>query len=345
MAQPRRSRRKDPQDENQPLSMAPEIASKALTDRIGAHIDPYSDEMEVKHNIEGSNFQDIVFLRQSNDLAERKIQEQTVANAALQEELAEMKARFANDLTNRGRENIDADAGIDKDDTISAALAEARAANAELQKQVAVLSAERSGAADETEQLARPAGSSFNIQNEMGLGKNRKDREIYKALLRNTRDLVLQAGINWELPWAKTPADAKAKLYAVARERHPILQRYVNDWATEEIVKQFIKNKRRHGYKKGFLVPPAEYAYLKANSAKRNPSAPRGRKSAKVAVVAAKKLAAKKKDVTAKASSSKAAGKAKARAKKVVVDEEDESMSEGFGSGRGGYGSADEEED
>ncbi|KAJ6538262.1 hypothetical protein DFH09DRAFT_893741, partial [Mycena vulgaris] len=104
--------------------------------------------------------------------------------------------------------------------------------------------------------IPRPAGSAgnnFNIQDAMGLGQNEKDRELYKALMRNTRDLVLQAGINWELAWAKTPAEAKAKLYAVARERHPILKRYVNDWATEELVKQYIKNKRRHGYRKGWL--------------------------------------------------------------------------------------------
>jgi hypothetical protein len=50
-----------------------------------------------------------------------------------------------------------------------------------------------------------------------------------------------------------------------AHKWHPILKRYENDWATEELVKQYIKNKRRHGYRKGFLERPAQYGYLKTN--------------------------------------------------------------------------------
>ncbi|KAJ7868166.1 hypothetical protein B0H13DRAFT_2064625 [Mycena leptocephala] len=73
---------------------------------------------------------------------------------------------------------------------------------------------------------------------------------------RTLRDLVLQARINWEVQWSEVPAASKAQLYAVARERHPYLARFTNDWATEEIVKQYIKNKRRHAYKNGWLEPP-----------------------------------------------------------------------------------------
>jgi hypothetical protein len=109
-----------------------------------------------------------------------------------------------------------------------------------------------------------------------------------------------------------------------ARERHPILKHFQNDWATEEIVKQYIKNKRRHGYKKGFLEPPTQYAYLKANSAKRDPSAPRGKRAD--AARTAKKAAVKK--AVAKKNSTSA--KAKGKKKMVVVDDDDdESMSEG----------------
>lgn len=59
-----------------------------------------------------------------------------------------------------------------------------------------------------------------------------------------------------------------------ARERHPILGRYVNDWATEELVRQYIKNKRKHAYAKRYLDVPDKYNYLKNNASKRS-AAPR----------------------------------------------------------------------
>ncbi|KAJ7780646.1 hypothetical protein DFH07DRAFT_949876 [Mycena maculata] len=318
-------------DENQPPPT--KDVSTALSDRINNHIDPYSDEMESKYNIEGSTYQDVVFLRQENDLALKQIEDQAAANAALQRELLALKARFGSDLTNQGL-SMSTEVASDNRNELSDELEKAKAANIELLKQVdALMSARQQGTnsdSDGIEMIPRPpgsAGNNFNIQDEMGLGRNAEDRERYKALMRNIRDLVLQAGINWEVPWAKVPAEAKGKLYAVARKRHPILKRYVNDWATEEIVKQYIKNKRCHGYTKGFLEPPAEYAYLKTNSSKRDQSAPRGRRN-KIpkAVVAVSKKAAQKKKTSAKAGSS---GQGKTKLKKQrVVDEEDEAMSD-----------------
>jgi hypothetical protein len=75
------------------------------------------------------------------------------------------------------------------------------------------------------------------------------------------RDLVGNARINWELPWAKVPTRDKAMLFEAvrlyiplsarqptevipqAREQNPFLARFNNDWATEELVKQYTKNK------------------------------------------------------------------------------------------------------
>ncbi|KAJ7204050.1 hypothetical protein GGX14DRAFT_398360 [Mycena pura] len=233
-------------DENTPLGQRPSASkntAKEVAARIAGHIDPYSDEMDVKFNIEGSAVQEVVFLRQSNDLAQQKILDQAAANAALADELAMLKARVTADITNQQGEAAAAAAG-DKEGELSDALARAKAANAVLRKQVEKLTAPDKVIDDAVDMVPRPAGSAgkdYNIQDEMGLGRKPENREIYKGLMRNTRDLTLQAGINWELPWAKTPAEAKAKLYAVARERHPILKRYVNDWATEELVKQYIK--------------------------------------------------------------------------------------------------------
>jgi hypothetical protein len=52
----------------------------------------------------------------------------------------------------------------------------------------------------------------------------------------------------------------------------------MNDWATEEIVKQYMKNKRKHHYRHGWLDVPERYKYLKNNSDKRNPNGSRRKK-------------------------------------------------------------------
>ncbi|KAJ7028736.1 hypothetical protein C8F04DRAFT_52437 [Mycena alexandri] len=167
------------------------------------------------------------------------------------------------------------------------------------------------------------AGNDFNIQDEMGLGGCDEDRQQYLTIMAETRDLVLEAGIKWEVPWSKTPAELKGKFYAVARERHPILKRYVNDWAAEELAKQFIKNRRRGAYRKQKLERPAQYAYLKDNSAKRDPSAPRGRQGVK-ATTKDKKSAAKKSSV-AKQGGSRTGMSAKAKGKRKAVEPEESS--------------------
>ncbi|KAJ6622204.1 hypothetical protein B0H10DRAFT_1944808 [Mycena sp. CBHHK59/15] len=144
---------------------------------------------------------------------------------------------------------------------------------------------------------------------------------------RNMHDLVHQAGINWELPWAETPAEAKGKLFAVARDRHPILERFHNDWATEEMVKQYIANRRNTAYRRGDLEVPEKYNQT-------GPSAPRGRK-AKVKVAAVKKAHKEKAakvawKQTSGAASRKAASssnlktKGKKKAAPAVIESEDE---------------------
>jgi hypothetical protein len=57
------------------------------------------------------------------------------------------------------------------------------------------------------------------------------------------------------------------------------LARFERDWATEEIVKQFVKNKRKNHYANGWLDVPEKYLHLKKNSMKRNPSGSRSKKA------------------------------------------------------------------
>jgi len=64
-----------------------------------------------------------------------------------------------------------------------------------------------------------------------------------------------------------------------ARDQHPFLTRFERDWATEEIVKQFVKNKRKNHYANGWLEVPGKYAYLKQNAMKRNQTASRSKRA------------------------------------------------------------------
>ncbi|KAF8054995.1 hypothetical protein FPV67DRAFT_1681016 [Lyophyllum atratum] len=114
------------------------------------------------------------------------------------------------------------------------------------------------------------AGQEWGIQMAMGLGGSTRKNEFYKGIQRQLRDLSISAQLNWELEWANIPTVDKAKFFCVAREKIKFLKRFRNDWATEEIVKQYFKNKRKNHYKNGWLDVPERYKYLKDTSAKRD---------------------------------------------------------------------------
>jgi len=114
-----------------------------------------------------------------------------------------------------------------------------------------------------------------------------------------------------------------------ARENHPFLKRYRNDWATEEIVKQYFKNKRKHAYKNKWLEPPTKYQHLIEASKKRKTS---GSRVKKASIVLAAKKAKKAMKVAGKVKrTSKGKQKAarqqeddKSEQEEMGVDEEEE---------------------
>ncbi|KAJ7119408.1 hypothetical protein C8R44DRAFT_877838 [Mycena epipterygia] len=341
---PRRITEPDQEKENQVPGAPTVTPGCAVTTPSDSDEDRFGEEIEKKYNIEGLNIIDVVYARRENDAAllritaqETKLKEQGELNARL---LRELEALKTHGPTNNAQMVIEDPGKSLTDAQITDALEEERAKNAELQKRLEALSGQKMP--DNPEQVPRPAGSAgnnYNIQNEMGLGGSRANREIYLALLRDLGELTHTAAIDWERPWFEIPAGATAKLFDVARAKHPILERYVNDWATEEIVKQFTKNKRRHSYQKNWLDVPAKYAYLKNNSAKRDPSASRKRRAVAAAPkkVASAKKAAKKKEATVAKKTGKPKPKPKPKAlvkgkKKVVVesdeDDNDNSMGE-----------------
>lgn len=119
-----------------------------------------------------------------------------------------------------------------------------------------------------------------------------------------------------------------------ARERHPILKKYMHDWATEELVKQYVKNKRKNGYNKGWLEVPEKYAYLKDNSSKRG-TAPRKKKGLLALEAAQKAKAASKRK--GHGSARKSAGKRRVVAASSEEDDSEHDEQE--------HGEEEEEED
>jgi hypothetical protein len=131
--------------------------------------------------------------------------------------------------------------------------------------------------------------------------------------------------------------------YLQVRQSIPDMSRYVNDWATEAIVRQWMKNKRSYAVQKGFLDVKPKWEYLKDNSTKRT-DAPRGNGKRKATSQGSSGPAAKKTRL-AKASpktSAKGKGKGDSRATAVGDDDSDEDDEEEGLAGRGG---SEEEED
>ncbi|KAH7879637.1 uncharacterized protein C8R40DRAFT_1165892 [Lentinula edodes] len=121
--------------------------------------------------------------------------------------------------------------------------------------------------------VPKPSGQAwkdYSICVEMGLAKSSESIKKYKAILRGVREAVMQSRLPWQNAWADIPAADKAMILAVMRSRHKFLQRFINDWATVDMIRQYLKNKRKPLYRSGELEIPPKYAYLKSNAAKRD---------------------------------------------------------------------------
>ena len=99
------------------------------------------------------------------------------------------------------------------------------------------------------------------------------------------------------------------------------LDRYEQDWATEGLARQYLKNKRSYGYRQGRLDVPAKYEYLKNNAAQRS-EAPRGNTHKRKAAEAKREATAAKRARTSK-------GKEKVINDKEDSEEEEEEAGKG----------------
>ncbi|EPQ54398.1 hypothetical protein GLOTRDRAFT_111248 [Gloeophyllum trabeum ATCC 11539] len=106
------------------------------------------------------------------------------------------------------------------------------------------------------------AGQGICLIEVMGL---QDDVEQYNTILRDVRDLVHSAQLDWTVDYREQPMADLGNLFAVARQRHPILARFKNDWVTSEIVKQFMRNRRKFAYRKGVLHPTTKHNRVRSS--------------------------------------------------------------------------------
>ncbi|KAJ6454427.1 hypothetical protein C8R45DRAFT_944684 [Mycena sanguinolenta] len=126
--------------------------------------------------------------------------------------------------------------------------------------------------------IAKPRGST-SIQVGMGLAKSHDGFKLY-ALARSTvQDCVTRADMDLAVPWDKQPLEKRLLVTNAAKNKVKFLKRMENDWATEKLARQYMKNKRVTAYKKGTLERPDKYGYLKVNATMRSADGSRVKKA------------------------------------------------------------------
>ncbi|KAJ7936715.1 hypothetical protein B0H13DRAFT_2437581 [Mycena leptocephala] len=113
--------------------------------------------------------------------------------------------------------------------------------------------------AEPIQRLERPKGEAgdgkngFNLQNAMGL---EDDDEQYQAIMRSVHHNVVRANVDFTVDFRRQDPARLAAVYKLTRETHkPFLsrERFPLDWAIAEMTKQFLRNKRKHAVRRGYI--------------------------------------------------------------------------------------------
>ncbi|KAI0777414.1 hypothetical protein BD413DRAFT_668409 [Trametes elegans] len=96
--------------------------------------------------------------------------------------------------------------------------------------------------------IERPTGSGWSIREAMQV-----DHVDYAEIQRTIRSLVICSQLDWTDDFRRQDADKLATMFRAARKAHPVLHRYINNWATAAIARQYMQNKRKHAYKQGYI--------------------------------------------------------------------------------------------
>ncbi|KAI0822389.1 hypothetical protein BC628DRAFT_1417779 [Trametes gibbosa] len=96
-------------------------------------------------------------------------------------------------------------------------------------------------------EIPRPAGSGWSIREAMEL-----DHPDYAEIQRSIRSLVIRSQLDWTDDFRRQDPDKLATFFRAARKAHPVLRRYMNNWAAA-IARQYMQNKRKHAYRQGYI--------------------------------------------------------------------------------------------
>ncbi|KAJ6559313.1 hypothetical protein B0H10DRAFT_2445960 [Mycena sp. CBHHK59/15] len=110
--------------------------------------------------------------------------------------------------------------------------------------------------------MERPKGEAgdrkngFVLQDAMGLGDTPNEDEMYRAILRTVHFNVARANLDVEADFGHQDPAKLASIFKLTRKEHPYLtqRRFPLDWTTAEMVKQYLRNKRRYGVRCGFIA-------------------------------------------------------------------------------------------
>ncbi|KAF8834097.1 hypothetical protein BDN67DRAFT_1016865 [Paxillus ammoniavirescens] len=131
-----------------------------------------------------------------------------------------------------------------------AQLAQEVAARKEAEQRVAAGALSRS-----TDQVEKPAGTAgekgFSLIAEMML---EDEKEHYLAIQRTVRDLCHAARLDWTRLYREQPPRDLGNLFEVARKQHPHLNCFRNNWATAELVKQYLRNRRKYARRRNHFT-------------------------------------------------------------------------------------------
>ncbi|KZT52913.1 hypothetical protein CALCODRAFT_486742 [Calocera cornea HHB12733] len=95
-------------------------------------------------------------------------------------------------------------------------------------------------------QAGRLKEGGYNLQTAMGL---EEDGDKYNEMLGAVRMAAIQHGIQPNDTMLSMHEETLAKVFKAARLKYPELAKYKHDWATRDMIKQYVKNKRYRAIK------------------------------------------------------------------------------------------------
>ncbi|KAF9566547.1 hypothetical protein CPC08DRAFT_719872 [Agrocybe pediades] len=118
------------------------------------------------------------------------------------------------------------------------------------------------------------AGNGFCLVEVMRLDGTEENLEMFRSIKRSVRAFAIKAGIDFTKDYRKVETERLLMVFKAVRHAHPYMStdRFPNDWATGEILKQYLKNYRRYAVKRGRM--PRRKDRLSAASSSSGSSSP-----------------------------------------------------------------------